>query len=248
MNQSAGETLAATYQAHRRELTTFVTRMVVREDVAEEVVQQTAVRALEQTILPAPPAELRAWLFRVATNLAIDYLRRHSTWREGVLADARDLADNREDFVAESRTLSGSPEMLAIAKEHLAVCFACTSRNLEPRESAALLLKHVYDFSIEEVARVMDASHAQVKNWIQSSRAKLKARYAQSCSLVSQQGVCFQCVELDRFFNDSQTNPLDGTDGDLDARLNILKAQAAMPQNPWHRSMMKLIAEVLGES
>ncbi len=167
--------VAEGFQSNRRALTTYLTRMVTREDVAEEIVQQTAVRALEQPDLPEEASELRAWLFRVATNLAIDHLRRHGTWREGVLDDTRTRANADAGFIAESHLLKGSAEMKSIAKDHLAVCFACTLRNVSPQESAALLLKEVYDFTVEEVARVMDASFGQVKAWIQGFMAGITA-------------------------------------------------------------------------
>jgi RNA polymerase sigma-70 factor (ECF subfamily) len=245
---TARERLAEGFARSRGELTTYLTRMVVREDVAEELVQQCAVRALEAESLPAERGELRAWLFRVATNLAIDHLRRHSTWREDILLDTRARANADRGFVAESRLLAGSVELKSIARDHLAVCFACTLRNLAPQESSALLLKEVYDFTVEETASVMGASFGQVKAWIQSARATLTAKYAESCALVAQRGACFQCVELDRFFGANQGDPLEGTPRDLDARLAVLRSKRDAPLGPWHRKMMRLVDEVLDES
>lgn len=241
------EQVAATFQANRRALAGYLTRLVVREEIAEELVQQAAVRALEQESLPEDAAEMRTWLFRVATNLALDHLRKHSTWREGVLGDTRGRAEEDAGFVAESRLLVGSPEMKTIAKDHLAVCFACTLRNLRHEESAALLLKEVYDFTVEEVARVMGASFGQAKAWIQAARAQLKAKYESSCALVSQEGVCFQCVELDRFFQADQGDPLAGTERDENARLAIVRDRREAPLGPWHRQMMRLVEDVLDD-
>lgn len=241
------EQVAATFQANRRVLAGYLTRLVVREDVAEELVQQAAVRALEQQTLPEDAGELRTWFFRVATNLALDHLRKHGTWREGVLDDTRGRAEGDAGFVAESRLLAGSPEMKTIAKDHLAVCFACTLRNLRHEESAALLLKEVYDFTVEEVARVMGASFGQAKAWIQSARAQLKAKYDTSCALVTQEGVCFQCVELDRFFQADRGDPLAGTERDVSARLLIVRERRDAPFGPWHRQMMRLVEDVLGD-
>ncbi|MCC6903174.1 MAG: RNA polymerase sigma factor [Polyangiaceae bacterium] len=241
------EQLAEAFQSNRRALAGYLTRLVVREDVAEELVQQTAVRALEQERLPETAAEMRAWFFRVATNLALDHLRKHSTWREGVLGETRGRAEADAGFVAESRLLAGSPEMKTIAKDHLAVCFACTLRNLRHEESAALLLKEVYDFTVEEVARVMGASFGQAKAWIQSARARLSAKYDASCALVAQQGVCFQCVELDRFFQADRGDPLAGSQRDVDARLAIVRERREAPLGRWHRQMMQLVEEVLDE-
>lgn len=242
------ERLATAWQACRDELVTYVTRLVVRADVAEEVVQEAAVRMLRTPEVPEEPEATRAWLFRVASNLGIDHLRRHSTWRETVLLDARDRAQGDEVFRAESQLLRGSPETKAIAREHLAVCLSCTSRNLAPEESAALLLKEVYDFTNREVAEMLGGTFGQAKNWIQSARAKLTARYGETCALVTQKGVCFQCVELDQYFAANRGDPLAGSDRTLDARLAILRDLRATPMGPWHRRMMRLVDELLDEA
>lgn len=240
--------LAQAWRACRDELVTFVTRLVVRADVAEEIVQEAAVRMLETPGVPEEPGAMRAWLFRVASNLGIDHLRRHSTWRETVLLDARERAQADGAFVAESRLMRGSPETKAIAREHLAVCLSCTSRNLKPEESAALLLKEVYDFTNDEVAEMLGASFGQAKNWVQAARAKLTARFGETCALVVQTGVCYQCVELDQFFAANRGDPLAGSDRSLDARLAILRDLRAAPLGPWHRRMMRLVDELLDEA
>ncbi|MBX7193142.1 MAG: RNA polymerase sigma factor [Sandaracinaceae bacterium] len=233
------------FRTNQRALVGYLTRMVVREDVAEDLAQQALVRALEQKALPDSPSELRAWLFRVGTNLALDHLKKHATWRETVLDEARDRAIASASFVAETRLLAGSPETRTIARDHLSVCFSCTSRNLQPQEAAALLLKEVYDFTNEEVAEVLGATFGQAKAWIQSARAKLEGRYATTCALVTQKGVCHQCVELDSFLAADRGDPLAGTDRDLDARLRVVRERRETPLGPWHRAMMRLVDEVL---
>jgi RNA polymerase sigma-70 factor (ECF subfamily) len=233
------------YERHRRELVNYATRLVVRESVAEELTQEAAVRLLQDQRVPNDEAQIRAWLFRVVSNLAIDHLRRHSTWREVVLVDARDRAVADPAFVAESAQLRGSPELAAIAREHLAVCFACTLRNLPPQQAAALLLREVYGFSTGETAEALEATAVQVKNWIQQARRVMAERYAHSCALVTKQGVCHQCVELDGFFNGRSRDPLDGTERNLDARLAILRETRTAALGPWHRRMLRLVDEVL---
>ena len=94
MNRTASDLLAQAYQQSRRELRSYLTRMVLRPDVAEELVQQAALKLLEaergESTIPTDAEGVRAWLFRVATHLAIDHLRRHSTWREEVLLETRE--------------------------------------------------------------------------------------------------------------------------------------------------------------
>ena len=237
---------AEIYERHRRELVNYATRLVVRDGVAEEIVQEAAVRLLQDRRLPNDESQVRPWLFRVVSNLAIDHLRRHSTWREMVLIDARERAVASRDFVVESERMRGSPEHAAIAREHLAVCFACTLRNLPPQQAAALLLKEVYDFSTVETADALEATAIQVKNWIQRARRTLDERYGHACALVTKQGVCYQCVELDGFFNGETRDPLEGTPRNLDARLAILRETRTVALGPWHTRMLRLVDDVLG--
>ena len=239
---------ADAFERHRRELVGYATRLVVRDAVAEELVQEAAVRLLQDDRLPDDDEQIRAWLFRVVSNLAIDHLRRHSTWRELVLLETRDRAEADAGFVARSRDLRGSPEMKAIAREHLAVCFACTLRNLPPQQAAALLLKEVHGFSTAATADTLDAAPVQVKNWVQQARRLMEARYAHTCALVTKQGVCYQCVELDGFFNGDRHDPLEDTKRDVDARLGLLRETREAALGPWHRRLLRLVDEVLDEA
>lgn len=243
MQQSA--TRAESYERHRRELVNYATRLVLRESIAEELVQEAALRLLRDERLPDEDTQIRAWMFRVVSNLAIDYLRRHSTWKEMVLIDTRERAEADPVYMAESIQLCGNPEMSAIAREHLAVCFACTLRNLPPLEAAALLLRDVHDFSTNETADALDATPIQVKNWIQQARRTMEERYGHTCALVTKKGVCHQCVELDGFFNREQRDPLSGTKRDLSARLAILRATRQSALGPWHRRLLKLVDDIL---
>ena len=233
------------YERHRRELVTYATRLVLRESIAEELVQEAAVRLLRDDRLPADDAQVRAWLFRVVSNLAIDHLRRHSTWREMVLVDTRHRAEADPEFVGVSHSLRGDPEMAAIAREHLAVCFACTLRNLPPRQAAALLLREVHGFSTSEVAEAVEATPVQVKNWIQQARQTMDERYGHSCALVTKEGVCHQCVELDGYFNGQRRDPLSGSERDVAARLAILRETREAALGPWHRRILKLVEDIL---
>lgn len=71
---------AGRFEAVRAELTGYLTRLTLRVSVAEELAQEAAVRGLQSLAkLPEAEGELRAWLFRVATNLAVDHRRRASS-------------------------------------------------------------------------------------------------------------------------------------------------------------------------
>jgi RNA polymerase sigma-70 factor (ECF subfamily) len=76
-------------------------------------------------------------------------------------------------------------------------------------------------------------------------RRTLDERYATTCALVNQRGVCHQCVELDGFSNGGTCNPLSATSGTLDDRLNVLRRERTTPLGPWHRRMMTLVDDLL---
>jgi RNA polymerase sigma-70 factor (ECF subfamily) len=245
MPEPEHDSLAGAFQRGRPELVAYATRLVTRPDVAEELVQQAALRTLESERAPADQLSLRAWLFRVLTNLCIDHLRRHSTSREELMQGARERIGGDVDFVAASKSLIGSPEMRAAAREHLLACFACVLRNVSPEQAAALLLKDVYGFSVDETARMLGASFGQVKNWLQSARSTLEERYARGCALVTAGAPCAQCLEVDAYFAAGQGDPLDGTAKDLDARLHILREERDKALGPWHGKLLRLVDDIL---
>lgn len=87
------ETLIQRFEEHRPRLAAYLVRLVLRVTVAEELVQETALRALvARASAPQEEYGLRLWLFRIATNLALDFLRRHSTVRQTPAVTARRAA------------------------------------------------------------------------------------------------------------------------------------------------------------
>ena len=235
------DTVATAWDRNRDDLLRFVRRMLVSPEVAEDVVQQTAQRSLEATRTPSEPLELRRWLFRIATNLAIDELRRQGLWSKTVLTDSRTDAEGDQPFVSASEAMRGTPETIAIARQHLAFCYSCTLRSLPPQEATTLLLVEVYGFTLNETAEILTASFGQIKNWLQNARANLNERYERLCALVNKQGVCYQCSELAAFFNGVPENPLAGTGGTSHDRARIVLTTEGDDLSAWHRRLLSII-------
>jgi RNA polymerase sigma-70 factor (ECF subfamily) len=234
------------FECSRKELTAYLCRLVVRPQVAEELVQTTFLKCFEASgRLPDDSEGVRAWLFKVATNLAFDELRRHSNWRENVVLDLREVAEASPVILEQSINLIGTPETKAIAREHLVACLSCTLRNLSEHKAAALLLKEVHGFSLEEIAELLEATHVQVKNWLQEARNHLFERYSDTCALMQKKGVCYQCVELDEFFSAKQGNPLSGDLNHIDSRLNIAKELNEKSWGKWHQIVLGLLDEIV---
>ncbi len=125
------------------------------EDVVQEALFE-AYRKLDQFDESRP---LKPWLFRICHNRCIDFLR-----RKGVREKAEEAAAQPEE------TAPDEPNTLGIghAVEHLVM-------SLPPKERACVLLKDVFDYSLEEVAELVDSTVGGVKAALNRGRAKLAA-------------------------------------------------------------------------
>jgi len=122
-------------------------------DLAEEVVQDALVKALQQWPYSGIPDNPGAWLLAVARNGALDVLRRHAafvTRTDAIVADiARTAA--RQEF-----------ERHAIEDDELRMVFMCCHPSLSPDARVALSLKTVGGFSVKEIARGFLVSEATI--------------------------------------------------------------------------------------
>lgn len=235
----------ALYANLRPEVTAYLCRLVIRPQIAEDLAQTAFQRLIEAgPKAPRDEPSQRAWIFKVATNLAIDELRRHSTWRETMVADLRAVAESSPAFVSQSVEMIGTPETKSIAREHLAACVACTLRNLSPERAAALLLAEVHGFNTAETADALEASGTQVKNWLQDARRYMRERYGATCALLGKQGVCNQCVELADFFKSGEVNPLADAPDHVKARMKIMSELRNRVTGQWHRHLFDLIDDI----
>lgn len=80
--------VAALFQEHHQPLFRYLARLTGEADVAADAVQETFVRLLAK---PPEPIHVRGWLYKVATNIALE-TRRTSSRRENILAGAHERA------------------------------------------------------------------------------------------------------------------------------------------------------------
>src|SRR5262249_775458 len=150
------------------------------EDVVQEVLFE-AYRKLDKFDDSRP---LKPWLFRIANNRCIDFLR-----KRGVRLEAESAAMS-SDMVEPKDPAVG----LGQAVEHLVI-------SLPPKERACVLLKDVFDYSLEEVAELGDSTVGGVKAALNRGRTKLAASPAPARSSRSTNPELTRVMQLyvDRF-------------------------------------------------
>jgi RNA polymerase sigma-70 factor (ECF subfamily) len=235
--------LAAALTDLRAELVRYLTRLTGNPADADDLVQATYLRAadaLERA--PAAGHELRRWLFRIATNLALDELRRRKRWRAESVIELREIAEANAAFMERSASMIGSPESAHVVREHIDACFGCVVRNLPLEQSSAVLMRELHGFSYDEVAEILGARPAQVKNWIQAGRQTMDARYGETCALITKQGVCHQCTELSAFFRVPEPSAVGVTDGTFQNRVRVIQTLNTSAVDEWHRLLLSVTA------
>ena len=154
MTEIALVTEAAT--RHEKQLQRYSTRLLRDADLAADVVQEAFGRL--QTEEP-PPENLRAWLYRVARNCALDLLRRRA--RTEPLENPQWLAAD---------TASADPAALAQANEEYAMLMS-EMNALPARQREALRLKFQEGLSYAEIAEVTGETKSNV-GWLLHSALK----------------------------------------------------------------------------
>ena len=159
---------------YERPIFSLVYRMVRDRELAEDLTQETFVKALNAIESYRPEFKFSSWIFKIANNATIDHLRRReldtlpiegarsATTPERAEATALQIKDRGENPLEEmeSREL-GSAIEVAIGK-------------LRPEYQSCILLRHVEDRSYEEIAQIMDLPLGTVKTYIHRARAELK--------------------------------------------------------------------------
>ncbi|HEX8816197.1 MAG TPA: sigma-70 family RNA polymerase sigma factor [Terriglobales bacterium] len=145
----------------RPSLHRYCARMTGSVTDGEDIVQEALFEAYRKLDKFDETRPLSPWLFRIAHNRSIDFLR-----RRGVRQETETAA--MEPDVVEPAQLSSPPVGRAV--EHLVLA-------LPPMERACVLLKDVFDYTLEETAELVDSTVGGVKAALNRGRTKL-AKFA----------------------------------------------------------------------
>jgi RNA polymerase sigma-70 factor (ECF subfamily) len=170
----------------------YLRRLTQDAALAEELTQDTFLRALEHLQTFRGDGSVSNWLYRIATNLFRDYLRAHKgkgqpSWESG------EDAEGTEDMLA--RIPDPTPPLPQVLEQQAVTqCVRDCIASLPAPYRAALLLYAVEGKTVEESAAIIGCSKEAIKVRLHRARHLFKALASERCEISTERGGGVSCV------------------------------------------------------
>jgi RNA polymerase sigma-70 factor (ECF subfamily) len=199
---NAFQTLFAEFQ---NQLKSYLYRLLTDRDDVDDLTQDTFIKAFTKISTFNRDSSLKTWVFKIATNLAYDHLRKLKRWHVDAQDRAADLAIGSEEirqvfWMVHNTSPAGAYEM----REHIDYCFTCISKTLPIENQVALILKNIYDFQVKEICLILEKTEGVIKHLLNDARNTMTDIFEHRCALINKQGVCHQCSHINEIFNPKQ--------------------------------------------
>lgn len=152
-------------EQHSQKVFRLAYRMTGNQQDAEDVVQETFLRAYGQLKRCESREHFASWLHRIAANYAVDLLRRRKRWRSTDMDTQETFAPLQSVEPGAERSLFGS-EVQRRVRDELA--------RLTPKERIAFTLRHYEGCSIQEISAITGAGISATKNHIFRAVRKMR--------------------------------------------------------------------------
>lgn len=159
---------------YERPVFSLVFRMVRDTATAEDLAQDTFIKVLNHIDKYRPEFKFSSWLFKIANNVAIDFLRRRQL--STISIDGSPNAATASDIEATSFDIADKTESALDAMEakELGSAIERAIGALRPEYRSCIMLRHVEGRSYEEIAATLDLPLGTVKTYIHRARHQLR--------------------------------------------------------------------------
>ena len=234
-------------EPYRRELQVHCYRILGSLQEAEDMVQETMLKAWRRLDTYEGRASFRAWLYKIATNACLDFLDQRRS-RRLLPLDVNPASDPEASILPPTTemtwlepfpdewlrdTQAVNPEARYTDLESISLSFMIALQSLPPRQRAVLILRDVLDFSANETAEVLEITVSSANSALHRARATLAKRYHGREIGPSDSSANDERTQwlLDHFVQAWET-------ADVEGLVALLKEDAmlAMPPSPsWYR-------------
>lgn len=169
--ERAAHELVSRYQ---RPVFSFIYRMVRDRELAEDLAQDTFIRAFDNLGKYDPAYKFSSWLFKVGHNLTVDHIRRRELDTVSIHGAPDAVTSDQQEATSVSlESEFERPDELLEARQLGASIEEAIDR-LRPEYRTAILLRHVEGYSYDEISEVMEIPLGTVKTYIHRARAELQ--------------------------------------------------------------------------
>jgi RNA polymerase sigma-70 factor (TIGR02960 family) len=167
---------AAQIDRHRREIHVHCYRMLASFDDAEDAVQEAFLRAWDARESFGGEGNLRAWLYRIATNACLDQIRRRERRVPSLdrsFCEIPWLQPYPDRLLDEIAPAAEQPEAVVVARETIELAFLAVIQLLPARQRAVLLLRDVVGWPAADTAAALEMTVPAVTSALQRARATM---------------------------------------------------------------------------
>ncbi len=159
---------------YERPVFSLILRMVRDRQLAEDLAQETFIKALNAIASYRPEFKFSSWIFKIANNAAIDQLRRREV--DTLSIDGAPNATSAEDIEATALQVGdkGETPLAELEARELGSHIEQAIARLRPEYRSCIMLRHVEGMAYEEIAQLLDLPLGTVKTYIHRARHELR--------------------------------------------------------------------------
>ena len=163
---------------YERPIFALLFRMVRDRELAEDLSQETFIKALNAIESYRPEFKFSSWIFKIANNAAIDHLRRREL--DTLSLDGSPHAETPEAMQATALQIGARQEspLDTVEAKELGGAIEIAIGRLRPEYRSCILLRHVEGRAYEEIAEMLDLPLGTVKTYIHRARNELRQALA----------------------------------------------------------------------
>lgn len=163
---------------YERPVFSLILRMVRDRQLAEDLAQETFIKALNAIASYRPEFKFSSWIFKIANNAAIDQLRRREV--DTLSIDGAPNATSAEDIEATALQVGdkGETPLAELEARELGSHIEQAIARLRPEYRSCIMLRHVEGMAYEEIAQLLDLPLGTVKTYIHRARNELRGHLA----------------------------------------------------------------------
>jgi RNA polymerase sigma-70 factor (ECF subfamily) len=171
------QAFAQLVEAHNEKVIALAWRLVGRRDEAEEIAQEAFLRLFKSLADFRGESRIGTWLYRTATRLAIDHLRREQLKRKVFFFRTSD--PDQPDPLDLAVDPSASPQEQLLARE-TAGRMRRLLNQLPPRQKAVFVLRHMEELSLKQIAVVLGLEEGTVKAHLHRAVSRFREEFRQA--------------------------------------------------------------------